>query len=421
MSMADAEAACFPGFPKLPGELRWMIWQMAVDKDATPRLYYYSLFHHDDEGRPQSRLQHMMRQYKANPESWMRHGWYRHGWYAPGRGDSTGHWCTPFPMRSRPRQCGWTSANRFSYYWDAGLLSACRESRAARLGYPNRLECLEADTGTAIRPRDRNTETAIPLDTNPKTTVRRPPNRIVAHHNQGDKVYLDIHSKHDIICLRFSPDDLAARVSELQWPVLLCRLPFFHLPYATDINLAFEFDESWDANLPARRDAVERVMMWDASHRGVVMRAHWAWMKSEIPRWARLWLIDRGWRLPADYKIFRDEDTPEYTRDLRCHWDTTYRDAFPCAPPAEHQIFSDGPSRYVESYYWDGTVHPRRVAQWERLSDYKDMPVLSFIWKMRRLCAPPKDGDCRNRPSDSEYFFRVLRQLPGADANGPQK
>ncbi len=399
--MATAEAPCFPSFPKLPGELRWMIWKMSVDKDATPRLYYYSLFHHDDEGRPQSRLQYMMGRYKANPERWMRH---------LRLGQSGEHRCYPFPMRSRPRQCGWTEANRFSYYWDAGLLSACRESRAARLGYQHRLECLEGDMETAIRPRDRNTETA----------VQRSPDRVVAHHDQGDKVYLDIHSKHDIICLRFSPDDLGACITELQWPVLLCRLPFFRLPYATDINLAFEFDDSWDANLPRRRDAVMRAMMWDASHRGVVMRAHWAWMKGEIPRWTRLWLIDRGWRLPANYEVFREEDTPKWTHDRRCRFDMTYQDAFPCAPPAKHQLFSDGKSRYVESYHWDGTVHQRKVSEWEWES-YKDVPVLSFIWKLRWLCTPPKDRDFLNRPSDADYFFRVLRQLPGTDANGRQK
>ncbi|KAH8892146.1 hypothetical protein GQ53DRAFT_822952 [Thozetella sp. PMI_491] len=173
-----------------------------------------------------------------------------------------------------------------------------------------------------------------------------------------------------------------ACVSRLQWPVLLCRLPFFHLPYASDINLAFEFEDSWDEDLAVSREAVLKAMVSEASHRGLVMRAYWAWMKGEIPRWARVWLIDRGRRLPTDYKVIQ-EGEDDYEDDGRCQYDTTYLRRFPCAPPEKQHVFSDGKFRYVESYDWDGKVYLRK---WPRYTlRNSDVPVLSFIWKMKWL------------------------------------
>ncbi len=389
--VADApeESTYFHSFPNLPGELRWKIWQMAICNDETPRLHYYSLFHHDDDGQLQSLLRQMMHRYKTNPKTRMQYIRYT---------DSTLQYCTNVPMRSRPSQFGWTEANRFSYYWDAGLLTACKESRAARL-YHQHL--------------GRNTHTHT------ETTVQQPPAKhsdtVVAHHKKSENVYLKVSSKRDIICLRFSPDDMDACVSLRQWSVLLCRLPFFHLPYASDINLAFEFDDSWDEDLSVSREAVFQAMMSEASHRGLAMRAHWAWMKGEIPRWARVWLIDRGRRLPADYKVLQ-EGEDDYEDDGRCQFDTTYRRKFPCTPPEKHHIFSDGKLRYVESYDWDGKV---RLRKWPRYTSRDfDVPVLSFIWKMKWLCTPPVCQGYLNQPGEPEHFFRVLRQLPDPDING---
>ncbi len=95
----------------------------------------------------------MMRRYKTNPKTWMQY--HRDT-------DGTLKSCYVIPIRSRPSQYGWTEANRFSYYWDAGLLTACKESRAARLYHQHQHQHQHH--------LDRNTET---------TTVQRPqPNTV---------------------------------------------------------------------------------------------------------------------------------------------------------------------------------------------------------------------------------------------------
>lgn len=89
----------FPAFPKLPPELRWMIWQMAIYTDKTPRIHYYSLFNTENEGRLQSFLQQMMRAYPPEPEK------------SCHRRDGTSQPIIPRRIRSQLSQYSWTEAN----------------------------------------------------------------------------------------------------------------------------------------------------------------------------------------------------------------------------------------------------------------------------------------------------------------------
>ncbi|KAH7122082.1 hypothetical protein B0J13DRAFT_680236 [Dactylonectria estremocensis] len=336
----------FHVFSKLPPEVRWKIWQMAICTDETPKIHYYSLFNTDHDGYRQSHLQLMMRAYLPKPSKTIASSPNGRQWKRP-------------LLKSLQRTCFWTEANRFLYLWDAGILTACKESWAARLQH-----------------------------------FQRAPNRplkysdMVMTHHQGQRVYVKVSSQRDIICLRFAHEDLAASVS-LRWDVLLTTLPFFHLPEASDINLGLEFDESWAEGLGTTEESVLKCL-GEASPRGVAMRAHWAWKTGFIPRWTRMWLIDQGGGLPANYKISREDDG-------RYEYDTVYH-KFPCEPENYH-IFIDGKNRYVESYMWDDQPH-----EFSHMSPRRNVPVLSFIWKMCRLCP--------------EYFFRVLRQLPETDGTG---
>ncbi|KAF7545174.1 hypothetical protein G7Z17_g9394 [Cylindrodendrum hubeiense] len=358
----------FHGFPKLPPELRWKIWQMAICTDQTPRIHYYSLFNDDNEGHRHSSLQEMMRTYSPAPRKPHPRG--------RNRKPKT---IAPRRLQSQPSQYSWSKANSFLYLWDAGLYTACQESRAVLLQH---------------------------LD---KVTKRPPTKRckMVAARHQGQEVYVRVRSRRDIICFRFSPEDMAECVS-LRWGILMTRLPFFHLPRVPDINLALEFHDGWDEGLSMNRASMIECLS-EPSDRGLAMRAYWAWRKGEIPRWTRMWLIDRGGRLPTDYQLSREDDG----RDGHESVDTN--NELPCELEKNH-TFIDGKDRYAESYTWDGDrlghtspIHPRDVA------------VLSFIWKTKWLCLPTRCAAYHNiasLPAEAEQFFRVLRQLPDTDGTG---
>jgi hypothetical protein len=353
----------FHYFPQLPPELRWKIWQMVICTDKTPRIHYYSLYN-DDEGGRQSFLEQMIRAHTPPKQniSWPR---LSCGELRP---------IVPPRLQSQPLQYSWTTANRFLYLWDAGLLTACKESRMALL---QRL----------------NIETKLH---SPKR------GNIVTSRYQGQNVYLKV-SRRDIVCFRFAPEDMITCVS-LRWDILLPRLPFYCLPYSPDIDLAFEFQDSWDEGLGMTRDSMLKFLP-EPSNRGLVLRAYWAWMKGEIPNWTRMWLIDRGGRLPENYQLSQLEDK-RYCQDLTYTTKTS-----PCRPKKDH-VFIDGKIKYVESYMWKGST-----ASYDYVSYISDVPILSFIWKVRWLCLPARGEVYRatvNLPLAESNFFRVLRQLPSS-------
>lgn len=354
---------------------------MAICTDETPRIHYYSLFNKDMRGtRRQSFLQWMIRAYPPALKK-------PHPHLPDGRLDMLANHC----LQSRPSQWSWTEANRFLYLWDAGLQSACRESRAALLEHQhqhNRFEKCATESPSQL----------------PSTKH----DIVVARHDQGQQVYLRVCSKRDVVCFRFSPEDMSACVS-LRWDILLSHLPFFHLPHTPGMNLAFEFHDSWDEGLGMTRESIVRCLS-EASERGLAMRAHWAWRKGEIPRWTRMWLIDRSGRVPANYKLSQEDDR-------RYNYESTYDiKEYRRYKPENHNIFIDGKNKYVESYM----CQDQRDSYCYSIHD-PDVPILSFIWKMQWLCTPPWDGvfhHTMNTPWNCERFFRVLRQLPGTDGTG---
>lgn len=353
-------------FSKLPPEIRWAIWQLVVCTDKTPKIHYYSLFNTDHDGYRQSHLQLMMRAYYEDEPGKIFSG-------PPNRR----RWTRPV-LKSFRRTCVWTEANRFLYLWDAALLTACKESRAAWLQHHGK---------ASSRP-----------------SASRHPKRsdVVMAHHQGQRVYVKVSSKRDIICFRFAPEDMTASVS-MRWDTLLRTLPFFQLPEASDINLALEFDDSWAKGLGGTTTSVARFLQ-EASPRGVAMRAHWAWKRGFIPRWARMWLIDRGGGLPSNYKASRLADG-RYTPDF------VYNNF--SREPENHHVFTDGKHKYVESYMWEG-----QTRKFSHMDPEPEVPVLSFIWKMHWRSKPLESREFYNAinlPVDHEYFFRVLRPLPDTD------
>jgi hypothetical protein len=344
----------------MPPELRRRVWEMAVHTDKTPKLHFYSLFNTDDDGRRQSNLQRLM---DACPTPWNKKPVQRY------RISGIKKAVMPPFLRSRPREFAWTEANRFLHLWDAGMLTACRESRSAYLA------------------------------------AKDPPREggyLVKARHQGEDVYLEVSVELDIVCFRFSPEDMEASVS-LDWGGLLSRLPFFRLPQMPDMNLAFEFDNSWNADIAGLSLESASKYLAEASPRGIVMRAHWDWHMGRIPRWTRIWLIDRSSRLPDNYQLGGPIDCVHRPDQLYGRAHSSW--------PEKHHTFVDGANKYVESYSWNGSK-----LMFIYSDAYTISPVLQFIRTVKYSCLPawadPNAPYNRNFPCICECLFRVLRQLP---------
>lgn len=229
---------------------------------------------------------------------------------------------------------------------------------------------------------------------------------LIAH--QEPDIYLSVCSKRDVICLRLTPEEMELSVN-MRWDYLLPRLLFFSLPYASDINIALEFDDSWIEGLDNTRDTILEGLR-EPSQRSLAMRAHWAWMMGEIPRLARMWLIDRGDRLPAHYRLPEGREA----EDGRYKFEMFSK--YPCKPE-KHHFFIDGKNRYVESYSWAG-----QPAHFNSRQPSYGVPLLLFMWTMKWFCLPPAPYWHQNMliepMNHSEDFFRVLCQLPGTGGTG---
>jgi hypothetical protein len=363
-------------FPQLPTELRCRIWKMAVCTEKTPKIHYYSLYN-DDNGYRQSRLPELIDMYmKPGPKDWV---------FRP---------VTPHPLQCKPQQYDWADDNRFLSYWNAGLRTACWESRTILMRYygprPRRQNPFAFVNKRPYKRRKKKKKKK-------KSSSTTNPGKIVTIREKKEIIHLDF-SKRDIVCFRFPPDEMA-RCVFLKWEELLTRLPFYHLPQNSDINLAFEFDHSWNEGLGITKAGVLRNLA-EASARGLVLRAFWAWKVGAIPRWTRLYLIDRAEPLPPKYQIGRNYDL-RYVPSLKYHRE------FPCQR-RESRVFIDGEDKYVESYSWDRdgqNCYNRHV---------ESVPVAAFMRTVDRYHRPSPDDLCgrEDLPFYGEIFFRVLRPVP---------
>ncbi|KAH7354262.1 hypothetical protein B0T11DRAFT_342378 [Plectosphaerella cucumerina] len=266
-SQTNKSAPRFPSFLKLPYYVREQIWEQSIltycATYGVSRVHYYSLYNTDDHGARHSGLQTGRgiitrqppaidaKQEKAEDPDVL-------DW--PIQRDTA--------IQQRPKNMAWARANRFRYYWDGGLRTACSESRFIYLRVFEKLVPNHGKLSLA-RARNGNGEVQIPVDT-----------------------------LKDILCLSFSPDDLEAAAAGLQWDVLLASTPFFRPGTIDVVNIAFEFDPSWNNGLPALWTPE---MPYEASPRGLCAKAVVAWANGELPRNTRIWLIDRTWNAPPEY------------------------------------------------------------------------------------------------------------------------
>ncbi|CAH0054960.1 unnamed protein product [Clonostachys solani] len=299
-------------------------------------------------------------------------------------------------LRSKPCQLTWAEANRVHYYWNAGLRTACWESRIVLTEYYTQLRKAKssAKPGSSRKPSppEEHLSSKNPPSEEEKNKIALSRATATLPVKYG-RVYLDWWTA-DIVCFRFPQEHMAACVY-FKWREFLTRLPFFQLPYASDLNLAFEFEDGWEKGLGETRESVCEHLS-EASTRGLVMRAWWDWLTGRIPIWTRMYLINPRNDLPRHHRL---------ANNFRYYYDAVYGAKYPSST-GDHRVFSDGERRYVESYCWDEKGPDFTISQY-------DLPICSFILKMERFCRPlykhPIDDSL---PTSYQHFFRVLRLLP---------
>ena len=391
---ASGPPTSFRPFSKLPPELRWQIWQMAICTSPRPRIHYYSLFHTDKDGQRHSQLQQIVRDNpppKVAPASYCSSGVirYRH----------------PPLLESRPDQFAWTRDHHFSYFWNAGLHMACHESRAALFDYHlhRLMEARLATNAKASHPdakkkkRRRRRKEGEPNEWRYSWRyVSGPGLRPVQARDDQDQDICVWVSKDDIVCFRFAPEDIAACASSLAWEVLLTRLPMFHFPHVVDVNLALEYDASWNQGLGTTKEAL-LALRSEPSVRGLAVRAYWSWLHGRLPRSARMWLLVRDGQdtFPAVYRVGRDyEHVDPYFMKNQIYKKSVWA-------PQYNYVFVDGQDQYVECYMDNG----------------RNVPAFLFAKRMKLLLNPTTEEYRATLfvPGIADEFFNVLRRLPKAN------
>lgn len=326
--MADSEQALshphpklFPKFAQLPPELRNQIWKEAIyEYPACRRIFYYTLYNVDKDGKRHSRLQDCPgvivkpdAATETQPEDEIEQPWYLERKVQ-----------TTTSIQRLPSNTTWAQANRFRNFYDGGLRTACVGSREAYTRYKQRRSAGES------------------------LTIAR------AHDGNNDELQIDVRPDMDLLCLSFSPEDLEAAAAGLQWNTLIASIPFWGSKTIETVNLAFEFAPSWNEGLP---DDFDPELRKEASPRGLCAGALWAWAHGELPASTRVYLIDRSWKPPKEYFDFWGK-----TRDVMHSEEVEeQRPAF----------FTDGKKPFVETKLW-----------WDETPEF-DASAAAFVWRLK--------------------------------------
>lgn len=377
-------------FPRLPAEIRVMIWKMAFIEPRLPKLHYYSLFNEDHPGYRESYLPLLLWAHMNCPESESEHNRLQDEEPLPLKDRHV--------LRTQRANFAWTEANRFQYYWNAGLRTACWESRYVLI------ECctkLRIERELKEKPTKKPAPTKQPRKKPPtkrQLSLRRrkiAAGRLNALIKEGRHTILIDICPRDIICFRFPAEHLAACVF-LEWDKMLTRLPFFQLPYNSDLNLAFEFEDDWKKGLGRTAESV-RGCLSEASVRGLIMRLHWSWSVGKVPLWTRIYLVTSKKDIPI-------RPTFRRSKDHRYDFDLLYRANFNCKRKPDYYFF-DGKHKFIDACSGFGSWYP--PFWWIK------SPICDFIWKINKFCRPQgkDDNHQNNLPTASDHCLRILGQL----------
>ncbi|KJZ77797.1 hypothetical protein HIM_02974 [Hirsutella minnesotensis 3608] len=249
-------ASCtFDLFPLLPGELRLHIWQHAIRPQGRG-VHRFSIFNNRTDkshGLKDSAISDASKRSKRA----------RHEAAAPRTLDAQG-------------ECSWTTGNSSAYLWDAGLWTACRESREVMMWHFRVREWNEARQKILGSPSFW-TPSALAEEFQDATAM-------TLARQDGVNWQFMVRPHVDLFCLE--PQDWKCTVA---WQSLFLDLPFASRlqGYGHLSNIAVEFDPSWNLNLPKDVGA----LLEESSPRGFVARAMAECAKNKL--YCSIWLIDR--------------------------------------------------------------------------------------------------------------------------------
>ncbi|KAL2760414.1 hypothetical protein ACRALDRAFT_2024401 [Sodiomyces alcalophilus JCM 7366] len=281
----------FHGFPKLPPELRLRIWELSI-RPRGPGVHYFSFSktsNKDDEKKQVNRPDSLA---LVNPR-----------FFEDGKPRYLTRYAAANPIIPiyGTAEHSWFNGSRSFSRWDAGLWTACKESRYVIRRY-----------------------LAKNKDIYKRSFLAR------AQHN-GEDMYLRVQPGDDLFCLEVS--DLS-EVPSIQWRHLISHFPLCHLHPVNNPggqkarharrpkHIAFEFHPDWLESLPETLEELED----EPSPRGLVARAVLASARREID--CAIWLID--------HNLHR---------------------ACPPLEPAPRTVFTNGEHTYYEATYTQFRVH----------------------------------------------------------------
>jgi len=256
--------------------------------------------------------------------------------------------------------CSWTQGNPSSYLLDAGLWTACKESRKIIMKHFN------MQHWNKVRREFEQCGCVWKFYYEHKDK----PAIVITHHN-GEDLHLMVNPERDLFCL--DPQILDFTI---EWDTLLCGLPFscIYTGYGPLSHIAVEFDPSWNVGLP--RDCDEN---WDwnptpgvcfddlleeGTPRGFIARAAEAcairaFYKDEYPFF---WLIDRGIRRETPSRRNPNFPLVEFSDGNHKYIETTSKDMTydtyeEYCQTAEYFLYQlgfmgDGHLTYI--YHWRG-------------------------------------------------------------------
>ncbi|KAI9151521.1 hypothetical protein HJFPF1_08725 [Paramyrothecium foliicola] len=248
----------FTRFGDLPPELRLDIWELALRPRTYRGLHYLSVAECSEADIAAARECSEYREQlfrlglPASPTSY-----HLNKILGVGQCSYTPHDSRLYKVWNHPGQ-EWFEGNRSMCAWDAGLETACLESRYVFL--------------KALSRQNRYLQAKL---------------RLIQIQHGNETAFFRVHSARDMIVLNFDDKNSFTNESD-NWVRLLRRSPMYRLPGVVG-NIALEYDPAWRL-VPFSK---LKEALTEPTALGVAVRVFSAWVRGESFGHC-LWLVDRA-------------------------------------------------------------------------------------------------------------------------------
>ncbi|PHH92642.1 hypothetical protein CDD83_6412 [Cordyceps sp. RAO-2017] len=351
-------ASTFELFPRLPCELRLHVWKLAV-RPPGRGLHRFSILNGDEEDEPGNAS---LRRLAIGDGGTRKKPRKRR------------HMATAPPVPETPGHHSWTHGNRSACLWDAGLWTACRESRDVMMWH-FRVQHWDAERRRLLRAGGFWTPAALADEFEDVTAMAVARCRDDDDDGDQGRLHFLVQPHRDLFWLE--PRDWRRSVD---WSSFFLDLPFSSplRGYGHLSHIAVEHDPSWNADLP--KDLAE--LLQEATPRGFVARAMAECATNKLSSF--IWLVDRRLSRKSPEAALAadgDEDQQDEADDDAAGGEEEAAEADEedaeeeeedgvAAGDADELItFYDCDRLYVETERED-LVHPRREEEYEKTALY---------------------------------------------------